>query len=94
MNLGSRTLFIIMSFLFGVSAVFLLFTVMFKINPVTEYNNSSFGQIETIGYEFFNPMQRITTDPINIVIVLAVQTFSIFKLHVLHKTIPDSLDSR
>lgn len=81
MNLGYRTLFIIMSFLFGVSAIFLSFTVLFKIDPVTEYTNSSFGQIKTMGHDFFSLLQRITIDPANVVIAVALLVFSIYCMY-------------
>lgn len=80
MSLGYRTLFIVMSGLSGVSALFLIFTVLFKLYPVTEYTNSSFGQIRTMGYDFFNPFQSIAIDPTNIVIAVVVLAFSIYCL--------------
>lgn len=70
-----------MSGLSGVAAIFLLFTVLFKIMPVKEYNDTSFGQIKTIGYELFNPLQRIAIDPTNIVIAVVVLAFSIYCMY-------------
>ncbi|MEI2281261.1 hypothetical protein [Paenibacillus polysaccharolyticus] len=76
--MGYRNLFIVMSGLSSGATIFLLFTVLFKINPVTEYTNSSFGQIKTMGYDFFSQLQRIAIDPTNIVIAGVVLAFSMY----------------
>ncbi|PQP82821.1 hypothetical protein C0Q44_15665 [Paenibacillus sp. PCH8] len=79
--MGYRNLFIFMSVLSSGAAIFLLFTVLFKIIPVTEYTDTSFGRIKTMGYEFFNPIQRIAIDPTNIVFAVVVLAFSIYCMY-------------